>query len=99
MRWFSERYRHFKEIARWWSPMAAALYGTFWALDEAIEKWNPLGVKTWWDAYTTHLPSRWETWSIGFLVISVIWVLGGSFQPASRCKVSAMLDEHDTTVY
>jgi hypothetical protein len=78
--WFKERGRHTKAIGAWWWAVVAALYGTFWALDEVIEKWNPFDLKIWWDAHTTQLPSRWEIWLIGFLLLSIIGIIDGSYR-------------------
>jgi hypothetical protein len=96
---FVARWDHLKSIGnKWWSLVLGA-YGLFFAADEAIEKWNPLNTKMWWEAHTPHLPTRWEAWLIGLLVITVMLVLEGSFQHARRFTVSNVVEEHDPKVY
>jgi len=64
--------------------MVAAVYGAFWALDEAIEKWNPFDCKAWWDAHTTHLPVHWQEWLIGLLVLLILGLIDGSYRNQKR---------------
>lgn len=90
--WFKERGRHTKAIGTWWWAVVATLYGSFWAADAVIEKWNPYGVKPWWDAHTTHLPSRWEVWLIGFLILSIIGIIDGSYRHQQRTLKNVFRD-------
>lgn len=90
--WIAERGLHAKAIGKSWWSVLAALYAAFWGLDEAIEKWNPLRVKASWDAYTTHLPSHWQEWLIGLLVLSIIALIDGSYRHHRRALESLDAD-------
>jgi hypothetical protein len=74
------RLAHVGVIGRTWWLLLATAWGVFWALDESIEKWNLFGMKEWWDAHTTHLPTHWEGWLIGLLVLAVVGLIDGSFR-------------------
>jgi signal recognition particle subunit SEC65 len=62
--------------------LAAALWGVFWAVDSAIEKWD-WGTKTWWEAHTTHI-KNWQTGLAFFLGLLVLALIEGSFRHTAR---------------
>jgi hypothetical protein len=69
-----------KSVGKSWWALVLGAYGIFWGLDSAVEKWNLLGLKIWWDAHTTHLPSTWPAWLVGLLVITLLLFLEGSYR-------------------
>ena len=69
------RYFSAKNVGKKWWAFVFGAYGLFWLLDAAIEKWNVLGLKIWWDAHTQHLPSTWQSWMVGLLVVALLLVL------------------------
>jgi hypothetical protein len=73
------RWKHARAIAKTWSFVVPGIWGIFWAADAAIEKWD-FGVKLWWDKYTTQLPSRWEVWMLGLLVLVIFGLIDGSYR-------------------
>ncbi len=72
--------KHLKNIAKWWWALIAAAWSAFWIADSIIGKWGSPKVKGWWDTYTQHFPSNWETWLIGLLVIALALIIWGSYQ-------------------
>lgn len=74
------RWEHTKTIGKTWWSLAAVLWAFFWAADAAIEKWDLFGLKVWWDENTTHLPTRWQEWLIGLLVLLLFGLIEGSFR-------------------
>jgi hypothetical protein len=84
---------HAKNIGKTWSLLVAGAWGFFWAADAVVEKYDPYGIKVWWDAHTTHLPSHWQTWLTGLLLILLLALVEGSFrqQEATAAKVQSDL--------
>jgi hypothetical protein len=71
---------HAKNIAKTWWLLVGFVWGSFWATDALIEKYDPAGIKVAWDARTTHLPSHWQTWLVGLLVFLLLALIEGSYR-------------------
>lgn len=78
--WFSERFSHLKEIlGSWWRGLSVcwALVG---AADVLIEHYGTEQVKTSWN-HLWFLPRLgWKGWLIGFLFITLLFVIEGSYE-------------------
>ena len=86
---------HIKNIGKTWSLLAGAVWGLFWAADAFIEKYDPMGIKPSWDAGTTHLPSHWQTWLVGLLLLVMLSIIEGSYRhhTATSKKSASVLND------
>lgn len=73
------RWRHVRAIGKSWLFVFPAIWGLFWTADAAIEKWD-LGLRTWWEANTAHLPKEWQAYLIVLLVLLIVGLVEGSFR-------------------
>jgi hypothetical protein len=98
--WIKARYLHVKSIGKPWWLLVEGAWATFWTADAVIAKYGSQHVKDVWDKYTLHMLFDWRAGIIGFLAITLLLVIEGSFRHASKLRPpDLVLAEEDPKVY